>query len=702
MTWLYRHDEILTNRPYAFDVDAEDWLWEGCGYGRVVGHNLRTAEVRVIPVPEMTGRVVYECFAWHGKLVMVLGSNCQFYLVLDPATGDCVRRDIPAANAIVWYGVKTTNDKLLLFERSESKVLILDAPDATPRAVDCPFPGQLAGGVQLENGLVYSSLREPARIVRFDPVAERFIDENLVPVPDANMSGKVELGGVLYCADSAGGRLLPLEVGTGKWLEPIAVEGHGRDFGFIGGAFGFGGKAFYCLSTYRFSSRLDPKTGRIITPEGADVGVDGFPPRFMERYLVFDPAERRCEYLEAPPQPDGIPLLCYAWTDGLRFAITGIVIPFAKPGEPGRQHGPWIVLQNEPAEDEPGFGPHQLDWDRQAHIGGYHRSYGYDRSLYLPEPRHSPATTNMSGPAVQYSPGKSAELERRAAKTDATEYWRDLADRLLAGVEGDAEKAKRLTAFVDRSLYYNPIQEPLRSNPIGILESHDARCGQGVSVTLALMAAAGIECRRVSLHHHVVAEARYDGQWHIADALFFGAEQPSREGRVLSVAELQADPYFADAYPQHCFVYDPALLTSEDDFQVLGYVFGPWGSQTYYSYYLGAEIDYPPTLPTCLPAQRAGVGELRLRWTEAARIGGGPIEYELRVFADRACTEEVFRTVTPGCAALFAVPEANRMYFIEVRAIDAHRSKNPATWYPAARWNLVFVPPDQYGWYGVV
>ena len=48
----------------------------------------------------------------------------------------------------------------------------------------------------------------------------------------------------------------------------------------------------------------------------------------------------------APEQPDGIPLLCYNWTDGERFAITGIVIPFTESGELGTMHGSWIVLQN--------------------------------------------------------------------------------------------------------------------------------------------------------------------------------------------------------------------------------------------------------------------------------------------------------------------------------------------------------------------
>ncbi|MBI2440185.1 MAG: hypothetical protein HYV35_02320, partial [Lentisphaerae bacterium] len=186
------------------------------------------------------------------------------------------------------------------------------------------------------------------------------------------------------------------------------------------------------------------------------------------------------------------------------------------------------------------------------------------------------------------------------------------------------------------------------------------------------------------------------------DALFFGKHQPQREGRVLSVDELKAAPYLADAYPQECFVYDPELLMSADGYQVLGYVFGPWGSEPYYSYYLYAQKDYPPTLPTILPAQRLHDRAVRLRWAESIKFGGGPIEYALRVCQDRNGQDEIFRLTTEETSVPFDVPESNRMYFIEVQARDDHRTKNPATWYPAARSNFVLVPPDQYGWYNVM
>ncbi len=699
-TWMYRHDEILTGRPFGFDVDEEGWLWEGCGRDRLTGHNLRTAACVQIPVPQMGQRPVYQAIAWEGKLVLTLG-DAPFYLVFDPAKRTCVRREIPAARPIVWYGKKASNGKVILFERTESKVLVLDGPNAEPRPVACPFEGQLADGWSQSDGYLYCPLSDPARVVRFDPVKERFIDENRSPFAEATLAGSHEQDEILYLWDTAGGRLLPLAFEKGTWLDPIPAPDHGRVYGFMGGGFSFQGRVYICLSTFAHPSRLDLETGTCVVPEGP-LTVDGRPPRFLDRLLVFDPRMQSFDYLVAPEQPDGIPLLCYSWTDGERFAITGIVIPFAEPGEPGRIFGPWFVLQSEPAKAEPGFELPDVAFDREAHLARYRRGYGAPRSLYLPHEAHSPAIINMQGPATDYPPGREAEIVRRAKKTDTNAYLSHLAEVVTRDAGTDAEAVKRVAGYVHQALYYNPIQIPHTSDPVAILESHDARCGQGVAVTLALLKALGIPARRVPLSHHVVAEATYDGGDHIVDAMFFGADQPHRDGRVLSVEALKADPYFGDAFPQACFAYDPELLESTDGFWVLGYVFGIWGSEPYYSYYLGAEKEHPPMLPLALPARRVDGHRVCLNWARSLKMGGGAVEYDVCVYSDRACTEAVFHVTTEETSVVYEVEEPNRMYFVEERAMDGHREKNPDTWYPAARSNFVLVPEDQYGWYGVV
>ena len=107
----------------------------------------------------------------------------------------------------------------------------------------------------------------------------------------------------------------------------------------------------------------------------------------------------------------------------------------------------------------------------------------------------------------------------------------------------------------------------------------------------------------------------------MVDALFFGERQPHRDGCVPSVEELRRDPYFADGFPRE-FFYDPELLQSEDGYQVLGFVFGVWGSEPYYSFYLYAEKEHPPTAPLWVPAERIGRKALRLNWAVSRKKGG--------------------------------------------------------------------------------
>src|SRR5688572_10894038 len=340
-TRLFRHDQVTIPRPFAFDVDANDWLWEGNGKGHLGGHRLGTGEFRRIQIPELGERFVFSAFSWGDWLVLELGYGAE-YLVYQPETGRCLRRHVPGENPITWFGSKTLNRKLLICERAHGKALILDAPEAEPRIVQCPYDGDFGSVWEVSDGLLYTFMADPARVVRFDPVKEAFVDERPLPWPDSGPAGRgLEHDGVIYVPDTAGGRLLPMELRTQKWLDPIPVPGHGTVFGYIGPAFKFEGKGYFNLSTYTHRSRLDRKTGQVIVPEGK-LTVDGKPLRFMERMLVFDPATREFDYLLAPEQPDGMtPLLCYQWTDGRRFAVTGIVFPSDYDGEGGGHSGPW-------------------------------------------------------------------------------------------------------------------------------------------------------------------------------------------------------------------------------------------------------------------------------------------------------------------------------------------------------------------------
>lgn len=232
---------------------------------------------------------------------------------------------------------------------------------------------------------------------------------------------------------------------------------------------------------------------------------------------------------------------------------------------------------------------YDFTWDRHRHIQRYCRTLGPERDLYFVQDPYTPAPVNPEATRASfYPPQRGVEVRERLAGTDRRAYLVDILDHLGCSSMSAREQVAAVCGFVNQALYYNPTQVPREAevgegvkDPVELIELHDGRCGQGVIVTLALLAEAGIEARRVQVHHHITAEAQYDGAWHLADALMFGAEQPTRDGEVLSLAALQAEPYLADAFPLRCFVYNPEELLSADGYRLLGYVFGEWGSLPY-------------------------------------------------------------------------------------------------------------------------
>ena len=255
---------------------------------------------------------------------MIFG-QADFYVVHDPATGQTQRYDLPREPGVLpitWYGVKLPGDRLMVFDRGTEQVLIFDAPDASPRIIKCPWEGDIGAGSLLSDGLVYTFFADPSAVVRFDPEKEQFVDKKATPWPEAGLGRGFEHKGILYASDTSGGRLLPFSLATQEWGEPIDHPDFNKVFGYLGLGFEFQGKGYYNLSTYMSRSRMDRKTGKILGADGKvyEPGdrlptVDGNDLRFMERLLVFDPETQSFDYLIAPEQPDGMPLLCYSWND---------------------------------------------------------------------------------------------------------------------------------------------------------------------------------------------------------------------------------------------------------------------------------------------------------------------------------------------------------------------------------------------------
>jgi hypothetical protein len=363
---------------------------------------------------------------------------------------------------------------------------------------------------------------------------------------------------------------------------------------------------------------------------------------------------------------------------------------------------------------------YNFSWDRSAHIRLATGQLPRSRSCYFDMPPWTPRAANQEGVVSYFDSERLRSIRARVKGVDRNAYYRDILDHILKDAHTDRERVAAICQFVGDAIYFNPVQLPVERgpnaagsgndnlvalmDPVELLELHDGRCGQLVAVTQALLAPIGIEARKVQLDHHISCEAKYDGGWHLADALMFGGNQPHRGGAVVSGDEIRADPYVLDSFPVPNLVGTPDELLTADGFRCLGYAGGEWGSSLmpYASWYWRAPLDVPPTMPYPLVTQRLDGQRVRLNWAPSFKVGGGAIEYHIDIFAERDCKQRVHNAVTKVNYLEWEVPQKNTIYFIETRAKDDHRRFNPDTWYPATRNNFLLVPPEQYGWYGVV
>lgn len=340
---LARCRDLQTHRPFAFDVDEKGVLWQGCSEV-LMAYDSRAGETRTFSPPELKGRSISSVLCFRGRVVVV-HQLCDHVTIFDPLRAACSSLPLPGTGTNIWFGT-VANGKLLLFDRSDhGGVLFLDSLSGPFRKLLAQLRRYPWVGSSLPDGRVLVKTEPEITLQILDPQREELVEEIAVPYPGATISGSFFHDGVLYAADSSAGRLLVYDFKDSRWLPPIPTPDHGSLYGYIGGGFQWGAQGYFCLSTYRFASRIDNATGNLLVPPTADLGVDGRPPRFLDRFLRFDAETRRFGYLIAPAQSDGIPSICYSLARGDQVFITGYLIPRDATGSlgPAASAGDWLV-----------------------------------------------------------------------------------------------------------------------------------------------------------------------------------------------------------------------------------------------------------------------------------------------------------------------------------------------------------------------
>lgn len=343
---FHRHSNIKTGRPFGFDLDDQGRIWQG-NTGAFWVHDPRTGTASIFTAPELDGLAISSAAFFRGKIIAV-HQVCDHATIFDPATRVAKKLPLPGTKTNVWYA-GAVGEKFYFYDRSDDGgILILDDFDKPVRKIPAVKGRWPSGGRLLPDGRVLIA-SEPGRLLQFfDPKTDTLGEEVPFPPGDVSFAGIMLYDDVIYCTDAAAGRLMPYSLKEKRWLEPIPTPDYKKVYGFIGGGFQRGSVGYFCLSTYAHPSRLDPATGKLIIPPNADIGVDGQPHHFLDRFLTFDAKTRQFGYLVAPAQKDGYPLICYSMQRGDKTFITGYVIPFAPDGTLAKELGDWIVWERVP------------------------------------------------------------------------------------------------------------------------------------------------------------------------------------------------------------------------------------------------------------------------------------------------------------------------------------------------------------------
>jgi hypothetical protein len=115
-----------------------------------------------------------------------------------------------------------------------------------------------------------------------------------------------------------------------------------------------------------------------------------------------------------------------------------------------------------------------------------------------------------------------------------------MARDLYASSKTDQDKAVATWYFVRRVCYHWP--DIPTGDPISLVNSYGfALCGHQSQILAQIMSAGGLKSRLMHLPNHVIAEAYYDGAWHMFDCQV-GWYVLDRQGKVASCEQIKADP----------------------------------------------------------------------------------------------------------------------------------------------------------------
>ncbi len=315
----------MTTRPFGPDYDDDGKIWFGSS--RFFCYDPAAGTTEMLDNAPLGGKPYSTCLC-QGDKVYALTQKSPELFVYHRQKKEYSRHALPDPESNIWFGVRAPGDpRLYLYVRNRNKLVVWDSETETGKEIAYPDAMDLWSGFHVkDDDAIYSFTLEakPCRLVRFDLKKQKF--DAVIPgaEPGLEITGVNPIGDHLYCSDRFTGRIFPFDFVKRAWGEPIPVPGHHKVFSFIGMGTTFRGLALYCLSTYKGTMKWDFDKNKYLSTGDENIGLDGRPHHFINKYLVFDPSSGEFGFLEAPEtKGKRYPLICYSVVCRDRLIISG-------------------------------------------------------------------------------------------------------------------------------------------------------------------------------------------------------------------------------------------------------------------------------------------------------------------------------------------------------------------------------------------
>jgi streptogramin lyase len=315
-----------TTRPFQPDVDSKGNIWFGSAE-HFFNLDTKTMKVEEHDAIFLQGKPLSTCICQNNK-IYILAQKSSHIFVYDPSQKTFSKYALPDPESNIWFGLRVANDpRLYLYVRNKSKLLIWDCEKETGHEIPYPERMDLWSGFYIpgDNAIFSFTIdAKPSRLIRFDLLTQKFDIPIPAPEPQLEITGVNPIGDSVYCADRFTGRIFPFNFVKRQWGKPINVPGYKTVFGFIGMGTSYNGLALYCLSTYKGSMKYDFDTNKYLSKGDENIGIDGKPHHFLNKYLVLDPKTHQTSFLEAAEIPGKrYPLICYSMVYQNKLFISG-------------------------------------------------------------------------------------------------------------------------------------------------------------------------------------------------------------------------------------------------------------------------------------------------------------------------------------------------------------------------------------------